>query len=302
MVDGRHTERKGSAVYRSLECSILTLEVVPSAVDRISAGIRNAWQVDVVELQRPGHPSVWLEAYFDSDVEALLADRALFGSEGILATSVRPLRRQDWQSFWKLHFQCFDVGRHLNICPDWERDVPVKRGRRRVVIRPGIGFGTGEHFSTRFCLEMIDKICDEEGPPQTMLDVGTGSGILAITAARLGVEQVTAIDNDPQALDDARANLRLNRLSPRVELKQMELREEILSGSFDLVCANVFTAVLVDIAPMLTRITAKHLVLAGIREQETDQVAEAYLACGASEVVRDGDGAWSGLMFRMSGR
>jgi len=300
MVDGRHMEKKDAAGC-SLECSILTLEVNPSEVDNLAAYVRDAWQADVVELQRPGHSSVWLEIYFDSDVEALLAGRALFGREGILATSVRPLRREDWRSFWKSHFQCLDVGRHLNICPDWERDTPVERGRCRVVIRPGIGFGTGEHFSTRFCLEMIDGICDEEGPPRTLLDVGTGSGILALAAARLGVEQVTAIDNDPQALDDARANLWLNRLSPHVELKQLELREEYLSGSFDLVCANVFTAVLVDIAPMLTRIAAKHLVLAGIREQETEQVAEAYLACGAREVVRDGDGAWSGLMFRMHG-
>jgi len=274
-------------------CGILSMQVDREAAEPLAELLREQWGVQVAEIEKPGRRDLWLDAYFATEVEAHLAGRILQGREGVRGVRVREIGRRDWQAYWQEHFRSFDVGEALRIVPLWERGEAVSRGRRKIIVNPGLGFGTGEHFTTRFCLENLEAVCRKE-PVGTVLDVGTGSGILAVAAAKLGA-RVTGIDHDEQALHDARMHVRLNRVSSHVVLRYGELAADELGGVFDVVVANLFGSLLIRYAGDLFAAAGKVLILSGIREQETDEVAGAFLALGGRETVRDGDGEWSGL-------
>lgn len=277
--------------------TVLSLQVRPRAADSLAERIRAAWRVEPVQLARSGETAVWLDLYFPTKIEAQLASRLVKAWKDVLAVSLRDYAPRDWQSFWKHHFQARDFGTRLRVCPAWSRRP--KQDRVNVMINPGLSFGTGDHFTTRFCLETIDSL-SQPRPPASFLDVGTGSGILAIAAARLGVKRVVATDNDEQALAHARANAKLNALSRRIRWIVSDITTEPLPACrFEVVCANLYGLLLIGAASALVRATKKHLVLSGIREQETEAVADALIVAGAREIVRDGNGEWSGLVFEI---
>jgi ribosomal protein L11 methyltransferase len=285
---------------RPAQQTVLTLETASAQADHLAAELEARLHRPVIQLLRPGSATTWLELYFDQEVEALLAQRALGRLPGILGSGLRGCAARDWQSFWRHHFHAHNVGERLRIVPVWENRTDRSRGRIRLVLDPGLSFGTGEHFTTRFCLESLDRLCRPPGKPASMLDVGTGSGLLALAAARLGVRKVVAYDNDPQCLIHARANLRRNGVLGRVKLGTHDLLQDPPPGVFDIVCANVYGRVLMDAAPALVRAVKRYLVLSGLREHELDGVAEAYQALGGREIVRDGDGQWGGLVLDWS--
>jgi ribosomal protein L11 methyltransferase len=277
--------------------AVLTIETNARRAEALAARLEARWQHPPVIVQRPFADRAWIDLYFDRDIEAFLAAVAIRNWPGVRAAQPRVCRQRDWQSFWRDHFKIRDVGRRLRIQPVWEKRAALPKGRKRIWLDPGLSFGTGEHFTTRFCLEQIDRL-SAGGRARSVLDVGTGSGILAIAAARLGVPRVVAIDYDPQAVAQARANARLNRIGTRVRFAVRDFAAKGLpKGRFDLVCANVYSRLLTDAAPALARAARAHVVLSGIREAELDGVADAYLALGMRETVRDGDGEWGGLVF-----
>lgn len=276
--------------------AVLTIETTDAAADDLAAALQTRVGRPVVQLHRPQAERAWLEIYFDTDVQALLAGRAVADSPGVLGTGTRWCRARDWQSFWRHHFHAHNIGRRLRICPVWDARTDRAGGRARILLDPGLSFGTGEHFTTRFCLEMVDALW-QKSRPVSMLDVGTGSGILAMAAARLGVRKILAVDHDALALQQARANLERNRLSRRIRLAVLDITAAAPPGRFDLVCANVYGRILLEVAPALARCTGRHLVLSGLREHELDAVAETYGMLGAREIVRDGDGQWGGLVL-----
>jgi ribosomal protein L11 methyltransferase len=285
------------ALNRPPPQTVLSLQVRPRSADSLAERIREMWMVEPVQLERPDETAAWLEVYFPTSVEAMLASLALGSNNNVLACSVRGYAPRDWRSFWKHHFKARDIGARLRVCPAWSRRR--RRGRVNVVINPGLSFGTGDHFTTRFCLEMIDSL-SRPRPPASFLDVGTGSGILAIAAARLGARRVVATDNDEQALDRARANAKLNGLAKTIRWMVSDITTDALPARrFDIVSANLYATLLAGAAPSLTRAAKKHLILSGIREPETEKVADAFLELGAREIVRDGNGEWSGLVFEV---
>ena len=280
----------------TIDQTILTLETDSDRADALAAEIEALLQRSVIQLQRPGATSTWLEIYFEDEVQALVAQRALARRPGVRGAGLRGCAARDWQSFWRHHFHAHDVGTRLRIVPVWESKTDRARRRIRLILDPGLSFGTGEHFTTRFCLESLDRLC-RKPVPASMLDVGTGSGLLALAAARLGVRRVVAYDNDPQCLIHARANLRRNGVLGRVKLGQHDLLQDPPPGRFDVVCANVYGRILMEAAPVLARCAKRYLVLSGLREHELDGVADAYQALGGREMVRDGDGQWGGLVM-----
>lgn len=280
--------------------AVLTVETGAAEADEVAAWLEARFGRPPVQLQRPGADRVWIEVYFDTDEQAQLAARIAAAQRGAAGIGTRRCRARDWQAFWRHHFHAHNVGTRLRICPAWEarrdRTRAGSRGRATLLVDPGLSFGTGEHFTTRFCLEMVDALC-QKSPLVSMLDVGTGSGILAMAAAKLGVRSVLGIDHDAQALHQAEANLKLNRLGRRVRLAVQDITIDPPPGRFDLVCANVYGRVLVEVAPALARCTKRYLALSGIREHELDGVADAYRGLGGREIVRDGDGQWGGLVL-----
>lgn len=276
---------------------IVTLEVATTHLERLAEEIETQWQLSVIQLERPHHERAWLEIYFDDLAKAEVFRAATGHLPEVLATAVRQENPREWQTFWRYHFHATRIGKHLQIVPVWEKDTAdIDPARQTLWLDPGLSFGTGDHFTTRFCLERIDAIVPGGGI-QSMLDVGTGSSILAMAAQKLGVTRVLGIDHDAIALEQARENLRLNGLEGRVTLDVSDILQQPPHGSFDLVCANVYTTVLIALAPALAACTNKHLVLSGIRDPELDDVAAAYATRGFIERFRDGDGEWGGLAF-----
>lgn len=197
---------------------------------------------------------------------------------GTATMSVDRLRQEDWAESWKRHFSPIEVGRKLLIVPSWSRRKP-RQGQALVVLDPGLTFGTGQHPTTRFCLEQMASFRRDDRP-QSFLDIGTGSGILAIAAAKLGYSPVDALDIDPDAVRIARANARRNRVERKIvfvekDLTRMPLRS---TSKFDLVCANLIYDVLIaQRRRILNRLApGGRLVLAGILRTQFAEVAAAF--------------------------
>lgn len=274
----------------------LTMETTRAAADRVAQEARDRLGVEPVCIEKPGTARVWIEAYLEGEIPARLAASAARGWRGVRGVAVRALRARDWQGFWRHHFPVLRVGRRLRLVPVWERNrVRPVRGVRDCVVDPGLSFGTGAHFTTRYCLEAIDALCSGSHQPRSLLDLGTGSGILAIAAARLGVARVTATENDPQALDQARKNARLNRVSRRIRFMQSDITQDPPPPRHDVVVANLYGLLLASNAGRVAAAARKMIILSGLRELEADSVAAAFAVHGWMESERDGDGEWCGL-------
>ncbi len=272
------------------------METTPAAADRVECEVRARLGVEPVRLEKPGVARVWVEAYLEGEIQARLAAAAARGWRGVRGVAVRALRARDWQEFWRHHFPVLRVGRRLRLVPVWQRRrVRPLRGVRDCVVDPGLSFGTGAHFTTRYCLEAIDALCAGPDRPRSLLDLGTGSGILAIAAARLGVPRITATENDPQALDQARKNARTNRVSQKIRFQTSDITQDPPPPAHEVVVANLYGLLLANHAGRIAAAARKMIVLSGIRELEADSVAAAFAAHGWVESERDGDGEWCGL-------
>ena len=185
--------------------------------------------------------------------------------------SLTRIPQEDWAESWKLHFKPLVIGSALLLRPTWSRRRPLK-GQAVVTLDPGLSFGTGRHPTTAFCLrELVAR--RPRGGARSCLDVGTGSGILAIAAAKLGAATVAGIDVDTQAIAASRDNARLNKVTARFALP--ELSE---ASTYDVVVANILANPLQLLAPLLAahvRIGG-HIVLSGILEAQALAVMAAY--------------------------
>jgi ribosomal protein L11 methyltransferase len=185
------------------------------------------------------------------------------------------------------------VGRRFLIVPPWRR--VADRDRLNIIIRPGRAFGTGHHPSTFGTLNLVEEWCSKRRVGRA-LDVGTGSGILAIALRKLGVGPVVAIDIDATALENARENAELNRLGGQIRFSAAPLGS--IRGRFDLITANILSSIVIDMAPQLkARLRpGGGLILAGILKREAAEVAAAYspeLRCVSTRIDR----AWAALML-----
>ena len=261
--------------------------------------VRLNWGLEPVTLEQPQGERSVVVVYFDTESDARSHRRKLPGEFTYLSARASRCREEQWTTFWRHHFHVTDIGRRLRTVPVWEK--PPDRRRINLRIDPGLSFGTGEHFTTRFCLEELERAC-AEFKPRSMLDAGTGSGILAIAAAKLGVKTVHAFDFDPVCVEKCAENAALNKLGKNhIHFYHADvLREGWLKKPADVVCANILTHILIEAAPALWRATKRRLILTGIREAEGDAVAEAFLALGARETLRDGDGEWCGIVLDRS--
>ena len=216
--------------------------------------------------------------------------------------TVEPYDNSDWESKWKKYIKPIEVGTSFLICPSWEFISSHAKNRIVINIDPGMAFGTGHHESTRLCLEWIDRFAiDHKETLHTMsfLDVGTGSGILAIAVALIGFGYITAIDNDPEAINVARENASKNKVQERIHFLVSEPSN--VEGIFDITVANIQANILIDMAPILAKKTAKRLVLSGILKEQAQDVKIAFeqvgFLCNESAVM----GEWMLLDFLMVG-
>lgn len=257
-----------------------------------------------VSKLRPSHPTpartarrVRLKAYFDrlNDADLKRVRRVLEASAIITITTqlqTELLVDPGWATMWMTRFKPFAVGRFL-IVPPWSHEHRAEQ--LRLVIQPGQGFGTGHHGSTYGVLRLLDELWQERLFARA-LDVGTGSGILAIAMRLLGAGEVTAIDIDPVAIENARENAELNHVSKHLRFSLVPLSS--LRRHFELITANILSSTVIEMAPLLLRRLAPEgrLILAGILAREADRVIAAYrptLRC----VARRTDRGWTALVL-----
>jgi len=221
-----------------------------------------------------------------------------FGLRPIGELRTRVVREADWAEAWKAYFPVQRVGRRLVIRPTWRRHR-ASIDEVVVALDPGMAFGTGLHPTTRLCLAALEPLADEGRLRDArVLDVGCGSGILAIAALRLGAATAVGLDTDPIAIDATLANARRNRLGRRIRARAGSLP----SGEppFDVVLANLIAGVLVELAPaMRDELRAGGaLVASGIFVDREGDVRAAFEACGLAIEQRTTEGDWVGLVAR----
>lgn len=202
------------------------------------------------------------------------------GVEPAAAPVYRELPEAEWKDSYRRHFHAWRFG-PLNWVPVWERDTfVVPPGEQVLWLDPGMAFGTGNHETTRLCCERLVRHAAERGTAGRVLDAGCGSGILALSAARLGFPDVAGFDNDPVAIEVSRENAAMNGLADRVDFFVADLRAGLAGREAELVLANIQADVLMRFAPELGRAVAPggRLVLSGILQRELDQVREVFAA------------------------
>jgi ribosomal protein L11 methyltransferase len=209
------------------------------------------------------------------------------------------VRREDWANSWKKHFQPIEVGRALLVRPSWSRRR-ARRGQAVVVLDPGLSFGTGQHPTTAFCLEQL-AVRKMAGEAQSFLDMGMGSGILGIAAAKLGYQPVCGFDFDPEAVRIARLNARRNRVEARVRFVQQDVVKlpRRSKEKYAVVCANLISNLLVsERQRILARLRGDGvLVLAGILKTEFSEVQRAYEKAGCRLVKGRTEREWRSGAF-----
>lgn len=242
---------------------------------------------------------VKLEAYFTQLQPAKLrAIRRTMRAAGMLTAShrddsPRAIRDPGWATMWQERFEPLPIGDRFLIVPPWNR--AREAGRISITVLPGQAFGTGHHPTTSGVLLAIDEIIARKKIARA-IDVGTGSGILAISLAMLEVRKVVGIDMDAVALDNARENSVLSGVARRISYSTKPIAQ--VRGKFDLVVANILSETLMAMAPDLTRRVAVggHLVLGGILSRETKTVASHYAdLCLTKTIVSKG---WATMVFR----
>ena len=212
--------------------------------------------------------------------------------------SITKIRREDWANSWKRHFHPIAIGNALLVKPSWDR-TRTKPGQKLVILDPGLSFGTGQHPTTSFCLEQLARCRTRD--TQSFLDAGTGSGILAIAAAKLGYERIDAFDFDPEAVRIAKANGKKNRVEKKIHFSRRDLTKLPVRSprKYDVLCANLIsTLLLAEQRRLLNRLAARGtLILAGILATEFDAIKKSYEAAGLRLASTHQEGEWQSGAF-----
>jgi ribosomal protein L11 methyltransferase len=214
---------------------------------------------------------------------------------------IAKVKREDWRESWKRHFHPMEIGDSLLIKPSWSKQRPKKR-QAVVILDPGLSFGTGQHPTTSFCLSELARIAATK-PTKTksFLDIGTGSGILAIAASKLGFAPVHAFDFDPESVRVAKENARKNRVDTKIKLTRGDVTKLPVKSArqYDLVCANLISNLLIaERKHIVNRLKPDGtLVLAGILVKEFPEVESFFTGMKLKLVAKRVENEWCSGSF-----
>jgi ribosomal protein L11 methyltransferase len=305
------SEARGAWLELSVEADPEAVEAVSEILGRIAPGgtsVEPAFElVDEglgarVDPTRPATVRAYVPARDGAAAERAADEAAValghlqaFGLRPIGALQTRLVDEADWADAWKAHFPVMRIGRRLVIRPTWRRHRAAP-GDVILALDPGMAFGTGLHPTTRLCLVALERLADTgRMTGARVLDVGCGSGILAIAGMRLGAAAALGVDTDPIAIESTRANARRNRLVRRIHARVGSLPTG--ERPFDVIAANLIAGVLVPLAPLLRAELAPggRLVASGIFVDRESQVRDAFEAAGMFVTERSAEGDWVAL-------
>jgi ribosomal protein L11 methyltransferase len=277
----------------------------------VSPGVREAIEYGLMEAgalgteTHDGDPDqIAIVGYFAATPEIQTVRAALldacrvygFTPEAPPDLKIQEIPDRDWLAEWKKSWQPVKAGRFI-VAPSWIESAQLdstggpNEGTIIIRIEPGMAFGTGTHETTRLCLKAIEKhFCGG-----SFLDVGTGTGILAIATAKMFADaRIEACDTDAEAIEIAKDNARLNEVAAQIEFRTGSVDEQ--TASADLVCANLTATVIVELLPDLLAATCGRLVLSGILDSQIEMVQSRLGELGATILETDQDGEWVALV------
>jgi ribosomal protein L11 methyltransferase len=290
------------SIVTSLEAEDATVELAGHIFNRPAAVYTNEeTKITVV--------SVYCQKRAEWAPEKLAALReglALIKSSGLnIGTgkiAARRVAREDWSESWKRHFKPIEIGSRLLIKPGWIKRAP-RKNQAVVVLDPGLSFGTGNHPTTAFCLRELAS-GRRDGTAQSFWDIGTGSGILAIAAVKLGYAPVQAVDFDPEAVRVAQENAQKNGVMEKLRLARQDITKLPASDrtQYDFICANLISNLLVaERQRIVSRLrTGGRLVLAGILKEEFAGLQGVYEKMGMKLAKSRIQGEWQSGAFVFS--
>ena len=301
----------GAWLELAVEADVEAVEVVTEILGRAAPGgtsVEPAFELTDEGLSArldPSRPAI-VRAYLPArdraaadravaDVAEALGHLQAFGLGPIGELRTRLVDEADWADAWKAYFPVMHIGRRLVIRPTWRRHRPAP-GDVVLALDPGMAFGTGLHPTTRLCLAGTEALADRGVLAGTrVLDVGCGSGILAVAALRLGAAEALGLDTDPIAIEATTANARRNRLVRRLHARLGSLPSD--EPAFDVVLANLIAGLLVPLAPALhdELRAAGTLLASGIFVDREAEVRAAFEAAGMDVTGRSGEGDWVAL-------
>lgn len=253
--------------------------------------VREGNQLLMPTVRAPANGQSIIVAYFDAPSRAKAAEKALKKVLTGATTQLAPVVERDWSTEWRSQIRSVQVGR-LWVGPPWEQKTAPKN-KVCLFIEPKMAFGTGDHPTTSLCLEAVDTWLQTH-PTSSMLDVGTGTGVLAFAAKKLGATRVMGIDNDPVAVGLAQECAGENGLTGIV-LSQDGLQD--IDGQFDLVAANILANTLIELAPLIVPKVKHRLIVAGVLVPQAPEVRKAYLQLGMTAAGFKTQGEWIRLDF-----
>lgn len=208
---------------------------------------------------------------------------------GRLELVMDTVHEADWANEWKKYYHPTEIGNKLLICPSWE-DFTPSSDRTILTLDPGMAFGTGTHSSTKLCLELLENAVK---PGCKMLDVGCGSGILAIASLLLGAKSAVGVDIDELASKIAMENAKLNHVEDRITTLQGDLTS-VVSGTFDIICANIVADVIIRLCPAIPKFLNPGgvFITSGIIDTRKDDVISAIEKNGITITEVKEDNGW----------
>lgn len=253
--------------------------------------VRDSLNKTVAQVRAPHPGEAILIAYYDDKAAAADAQQELAEKLPTARFALEDVVERDWSVEWRNQIKSVTVGR-LWVGPPWEKPN-APQDKVCLFIEPKMAFGTGDHPTTSLCLEAVDTFMAAH-PAATVLDVGTGTGVLAFAARKLGATRCVGLDNDTTSVELAKECAQENGIDG-VELSTKTLHG--IEGKFDLVLANILANTLIELAPLIAPKVKQHLVLAGVLVPQAEEVSAAFVKAGLKAAGTRSIGEWIRLEF-----
>lgn len=292
-----------SGIFYSLDCKGVAIEDPEDILGREQGPL--TWDfADINVLEHKGKFAV-VKAYFaeEDNIEEILGyvneklvELKEMGIDlGEAKVEHEKMYEEDWANTWKQYYKPSKVGEKIVVKPIWE-EYEQKEGELVVNLDPGMAFGTGTHETTRMCIQALEKYVKEES---TVFDVGCGSGILAIAAAKLGAKLAVGVDLDPVAVESSIENVGYNNLN-NIEILHGNL-VEVIDGKSDIVVANILAEIICILTDDVKRVMKDGgvFITSGIIHDRVDMVCEKLQATGFEVIEKNRDGEWNCIVAKL---
>lgn len=292
-----------SGIFYSLDCKGVAIEDPEDILGREQGPL--TWDfADINVLEHKGKVAV-VKAYFAEEdniedvlqyVNERLTELKEMGLDlGEAKVEHEKMHEEDWANTWKQYYKPSKVGEKIVVKPIWE-DYEAKDGELVVDLDPGMAFGTGTHETTRMCIQALERYVKEES---TVFDVGCGSGILAIAAAKLGAKLAVGVDLDPVAVESSIENVGYNNLK-NIEILHGNL-VEVIDGKADIVVANILAEIICILTDDVKRVLKDGgvFITSGIIHDRVDMVCEKLEATGFEVIEKNRDGEWNCIVAKL---